>query len=283
MSTRTIDAPERIAFEGVRRLSVQVLEGSVDVIGTDGDATVVEVGVVGEKQLDLRYENGSLAVRHDADWSRGPAFWLEHTRPRFHTEVSITVPRHCEVEVSAVLAEVVVSGVEAPVRVRTANKALTLAALTAGVDAETVDGAMRASDIGGEARLHSVSGDITLVKGPLIRLDAVSVSGTITVDLDEPVTGEFILGSTTGDLTVRIPADSDLEADLETTLGDLVCGFPELQLHKTFGLKTVNGVLGSGRGSLRAHSVTGSVALLRRDADGIAPADGSAPDPEEAL
>lgn len=282
MPTQIIDRPQRLTLPRPQRLTVRLLDGRVDVIGADTDEVRIDVGAVGDKPLTIDQQDGELAVHHDADWSRGPAFWLGHTQPRFHTEVSLIVPRDCPADITVVLAEVVLSGMAAPVRVRSTNKELTLLDLRAGVDAETVGGSVLARRLHGDARVHTVSGDITLVEAGLHRLDAVSVSGAITLDLDVAATGELDLTTTTGDLTLRIPAASDVRADLQTTRGRLVCGFDELEQKRTFAAKTAGGAIGAGRGRLRAQSVTGSVTLLRRAGEEPGRATGTAADHEEA-
>nr|AJD20031.1 hypothetical protein [uncultured bacterium] len=282
MPTLTIDRPQRLTLPRPQQLSVRILEGRVDVIGADTDEVVIEVGAVGDKPFTIGDDDGVLTVHHDADWSRGPQFWLRQTQPRFHTEISLIVPRDCPADITVVLAEVVLSGIAAPVKVRSTNKDLTLLELGAGVDAETVGGPVLARRLHGEARLHTVSGDITVVEAGLDRLDAASVSGAITLDLDVATAGDLDLTTTTGDLTMRIPADSDVFADLQTTRGRLVCGFDELEQKRTFGFKSAGGAIGAGRGRLRAQSVTGSVTLLRRDGDATGRAAGTAADHEEA-
>jgi hypothetical protein len=87
----------------------------------------------------------------------------------------------------------------------------------------------------------------------------MTVSGAITCDLDNPAGGEINLGTTSGAITVRVRADSDLAVDLHTMSGRITSAFPDLPAN---GRKQVRGVVGTGLGQLRVKSTSGSIALL---------------------
>ena len=61
MVTWTLDEPDKLAFDGVDRVLVQIVEGAVDVVGTD-DQPSLEVSELLGAPLRVRHEGGALSV-----------------------------------------------------------------------------------------------------------------------------------------------------------------------------------------------------------------------------
>jgi len=264
MATWTIEEPQQLTFDEVRRLRVRTVRGSLSVVGTDDQARL-EVTDIRGMPPTVRYDDGVLEVGYD-DWSQ-PGFlsWLLGRRKwRRHAVVSVAVPRDCPVDLGVVAAGVVVSGLRAEVRVRVMSGDITLAGLTGPVDAETVSGSVEAHAVAARLRMQTVSGDLTLVEGGG-EVHARTVSGTVTCDLAAAGSGEIRLSTVSGDLVVRMPDRSDLTVRLQTTSGQISSAFNALKRTGRPGVQVVEGLLGAGTGRLWANTTSGNVALLRRE------------------
>ena len=263
MTTSELDGPDKLAFDQVDRVVVRVVEGAVDVVGTDDQATL-EVSELSGEPLQVRHEGGTLAIDYKHPRRFGPLAWLTGQARRCRAVLSLAVPRDCPVELHVVSASVMVGGLRAPVLVQSVSGEITLAGLGGRAEAETVSGAVQASGVTGDLSARTVSGDLTVAEGGGGSLRARTVSGAVAIDLQARGDRDINLSSVSGDLTVRLPETSDLEVKLKSTSGQVTSAFDQLERDRTPGRYTAWGRLGAGTGRLRASSTSGHVALLRR-------------------
>ncbi len=115
-----------------------------------------------------------------------------------------------------------------------------------------------------------------MVDGAGLGVRADSVSGDMLVDLDidpaAPRPVDIALNSVSGQVAIRLPHPADARVEANTATGDVSNAFEDLRVTGQMGAKRVSGTLGAGTGTLRATTVSGSIALLRRPAaDAAAP------------
>ena len=265
MGTWTIDRPDRLALDGeVRRLKVNLVQGRLNVVGTDGPARV-EVTTIGSKPLTVSLgDDGLLTVVHD-DMPKWPGllWWLFGRK--YRADVSIAVPRTVNAALNVVAGSIVASALRAGARVDVTSGRITLLGLDGTVSAKIISGPIEALSIGGELDLETISGEITLADSTARRVRAKTISGSLTCDLDNPPSdSEIKLETTSGEITARVREDSDLRVTLYAVSGRVTCAFPDLH-HE--GAKSVSGTLGKGTGQLYANATSGNISLLRRPVD----------------
>jgi hypothetical protein len=263
MTTWELDGPDKLAFDQVDRVVVQVVEGAVDVVGTD-DQPTLEVSELSGEPLQVRLQDGVLAIEYERTRRLGPLAWLTGQARRRRAVLSLAVPRDCPVELHVVSASVMVGGLRAPVLVQSVSGEITLAGLGGQAEAETVSGAVQASGVTGDLSARTVSGDLTVAEGGGGSVRARTVSGAVAVDLLASGERDIHLSSVSGDLTVRLPEASDLKVKLQSTSGQVATAFQGLEHERVPGRQSARGRIGSGTGRLRATSTSGDVALLRR-------------------
>lgn len=262
-----ISEPRQIDFEDpVDELHVRVVNGTVNVVGTNEPTTRVEIGKVEGPPLSVWREGDRLVVAYeDLPW-KGFLKWLDRKGWRRDVEVSVSVPSRARLSVGVVGASAVVSGVRGSTKVRGVSGDSTLVGLTGDVSAETVSGNVETQRLTGSLHFQSVSGDLTYIDGGGARIKADSVSGAMILDLrpgaHEPT--EVKLNSVSGELALRLPEDADTTVDARTTSGALSSAFPELKVTGDWGDQHATGTLGSGHGTLHASTLSGGLALLRR-------------------
>jgi Putative adhesin len=184
------------------------------------------------------------------------------------------VPRDCPAQVGVVAATAVVSGVAARTSVKSVSGAITLDGLNGTVDARTVGADVEAQDINGQVTFNSVSGDLTLAGGSLDRLDAKTVTGSVTADVHLGKPGNVRVATVSSDVALRLPAQPDARVSLRSTSGRLLSEFDCLRSSHGRASRSVNGSLGAGTGHISVTTLSGRVTLLRRAAH--AAPDGSA-------
>ena len=261
-----IETPQSIDLEGVRRLHVRMVAGSIDVVGRTEDAesgaAQVEVTKV-DGPLEVTLENGTLTIAHERLSWGGIFDWFGNRRAE--AVVSVSVPTDCPLELGVVSADAVVSGIAAD---RTAVKSVSgdvvLDGVRSDINAQTVSGDLETRQLSGTLTFKTVSGDLTVVAGSSDRVKADTVSGDVTLDLDVPDEGRIDVGSVSGDLVLRMPEHVGLTVDVKTMSGSLDSAFDGVHPDSRPGKKSMHGQIGSGSGRLAAKTVSGDVTLLRR-------------------
>ncbi|MFJ5553241.1 DUF4097 family beta strand repeat-containing protein [Streptomyces sp. NPDC093225] len=291
-STWTVSEPQKLSFDApVAEVRVRVVNGTVNVVATEDDGPArLEVGRIDGPPLIVTHEHGTLTVAYeDMSWK---GFLKSFEKNGFSreswqrsAEVTLTVPAAARVELGAVGAAVVVSGIRGGTEVKGVSGDTALVGLAGAVRADTVSGDVEAQSVTGELRFKSVSGDLTVVDGAGASVRADSVSGDMVLDLD-PAAGpaDIALTSVSGEVAIRLPHPADARVEAHTASGSVRTAFEDLRVSGQWGAKRVTGTLGAGTGTLRASTVSGAIALLRRPAADPDPfTDAGGPDTPLAL
>ncbi|WP_217182260.1 DUF4097 family beta strand repeat-containing protein [Streptomyces sp. AC495_CC817] len=266
MSEWSVAEPRKLTFdEPVTALHVRVVNGTVNVMGTDEGSARLEVSDIEGPPLTVTQKDGTLTVAYADLPGKGFLTWLDRKIRRRTALVSLAVPTGTRVEVGVLGATAVVSGLGGRTEVRGVSGDTTLVGLSGPVRTTTVSGSVEAQALTGELRLSSVSGDLTVIEGSCPSVKAESVSGAIILDLD-PAGGPADIGltSVSGEIAIRLPHPADAEVEANTASGTISSAFDDLRVSGLWGAHKVTGRLGTGAGRLKATTVSGSIALLRR-------------------
>jgi hypothetical protein len=270
MSTWLVDAPRSMVLEGdVSRLDVWLAAGKVHVIGADGPARI-EITKVGRKGVTVSLDKGLLSVRNQIEqkwWLRGPLWWFGSGWRHHRAEVTIAVPSTADGRLTLVSGSVVASGLRRGVAIDVTSGSVTLMGVGGTVRAKTISGSIQALGIAGDVGLETVSGEISVGESSADRVYARTISGSLTCDLDNPFAREVRLDTTSGEVTVRVPIDADLQVNLSALSGRVTSAFREVRPTGVPGLNSASGRIGEGTGQLSAYAISGSVSLLARPAE----------------
>ncbi|MFF3320674.1 DUF4097 domain-containing protein [Streptomyces sp. NPDC002889] len=265
-TTWEVAEPKKLTFDDpVSALNVRIVNGTVNVMGTDEGSARLEVSEIDGPPLIVTRSGSTLTVAYeDLPW-KGFLKWLDRKGWHRSAVVSLAVPAGSAVEVGVVGAAAVVSGIKGPTTVRGVSGDTTLVGLSGPVRADTVSGNLEAQSVTGELRYNSVSGDLTVIEGSGTAVRADSVSGDMVIDLDpagEPT--DIRLTTVSGEVAIRLPHPADARVEANTASGAVSNAFEDLRVSGQWGAKQITGTLGDGTGTLRATTVSGSIALLRR-------------------
>lgn len=264
----TVDGPLSLDFDDVTALQVRLIAGTVAVLATDDKPSVVVSDVRG-RPLHVSHETGTLTIGYEAlSWER----LLDWLKPVHDVAaITVTVPADCPIQLGVVSAAAVVSGLSSGAAVKGVSGEITLDGVAGDIQAETVSGALEGLDLEGEVRFKSVSGDLTLANGSLTCLEADNINGQVAADVSLAATGGMRISTISGDVTLRLPADTDARVRLHSTSGYVRGEFDTLRTTMSPGSHTVSGNLGGGSGNVSVNSVSGAVTLLRRPGRRITP------------
>lgn len=217
----------------------------------------------------MTYEDGRLTVAYeDLPW-QDLLRWLDPGGRRRSAVVSLTVPAAASVEVGVVGAGAVVSGIEGRTGVRGITGDITLVGLSGAVRGDSVSGSLEAQGVTGDLRFHSVAGDLTVVDGAGASVRAESISGDMVLDVEPSAAAsdrptDIRLTTVSGEIAIRLPHPADARVEANTASGAVSNAFEDLRVGGQWGAKKITGTLGAGTGTLKATTVSGSIALLRR-------------------
>lgn len=265
-SSWEVSEPKKLTFDDpVTALNVRIVNGTVNVVGTDEGSARLEISEIEGPPLVVTQQGGTLTVAYeDLPW-KGFLKWLDRKGWHRSAVVSLAVPAGSAVEVGVVGAGAVVSGIRGTTAVRGVSGDTTLVGLSGAVRADTVSGNLEAQAVTGDLRYNSVSGDLTVIEGAGSSVRAESVSGDMVIDLDPAGRPTDIrLTTVSGEVAIRLPHPADAQVEANTASGSVSNAFDDLRISGQWGAKKITGTLGAGTGTLKATTVSGSIALLRR-------------------
>ncbi|MFZ3568223.1 DUF4097 family beta strand repeat-containing protein [Streptomyces sp. BH097] len=280
----SVTEPRKLVFdEPVSALHVRIVSGAVNVVGTAEGPARLEVSEIEGPPLRVTQSDGVLTVAYDDLPWKGFLKWLDRKGWHRSAVVSLAVPADTRVEVGVVGAGAVVSGTEGVTDVKGVTGDTTLVGVTGPVRTSTVSGGVEAQAVTGDLRFNSVSGDLTVVDGSGSFVKADTVSGSMIVDLDPAGPTDVSLTSVSGEIAIRIPHPADTEVEANTASGAVSNAFEDLRVAGAWGAHKITGRLGAGTGKLKATTVSGSIALLRRPPSEGPPAEEAphAPEPSD--
>lgn len=267
-----ISAPQTLDFDApVDTLHVRIVNGTVNVVGTADPGARIEVSDVHGPPLVVKQQAGTLVVAYDDVPWKGFLKWLDRKGWDRHAVVSVSAPADVQLSVGVVGASAVVSGITGRTDVRGVSGDTTLVGLAGPVQADTVSGNVETQGLTGTLGFNSVSGDLTVIDGGSPAVKADSVSGDMILDLDRVDAGgdtRISLNTVSGEVAIRLPHPVHATVEAGSASGAVSSAFEELKPDGQWGwgAKKISGTLGSGAGRVKANSVSGSIALLRRPA-----------------
>ncbi|MGH3170869.1 MAG: DUF4097 family beta strand repeat-containing protein [Trebonia sp.] len=257
----TVDAPANLDFDQVTQLNVRLIGGTVAVLATDEKPSLTVAEVSG-RPLQVDYSGGVVTIGYEKlTWEHLLDFLKPH---KDRASVTVTVPADCPVQLGVVSASALVSGLTAGVSVKGVSGDITLDGVSGGVEANTVSGELQARSIDGPVRFESVSGELTLADSSISALTAQNVSGRVIADVTLVTPGAVGVTTVSGEVTLRLPGNTDARVRLNSVSGKIQTDFGSLPVKNIPASRTASGNVGAGTGHVSVTSVSGPITLLRR-------------------
>ena len=259
-------------------LRIDNLAGSVKVAAWDKNEVRVtgELGELVEK-LEIEGDANSLDLRvvlphnvHDSDCGSC-------------ADLQIQVPKGVRLEVSTVSADVQANGLTGQVQIGTVSGGIVLNSSAshieaktvsgdiqlvgsgkgASIDANSVSGTERISDVDGNVDAENVSGDVKVASRHCTGLKLSSTSGNLTFEGTPLKGGNYDLNNVSGDVVLAVGSSPDARFDISSFSGDIDNSFgpkatrvskysPGMELHFSSG---------SGSATVSARTLSGDIHL----------------------
>jgi DUF4097 and DUF4098 domain-containing protein YvlB len=265
---------ERLAVGASPRLEIDNFAGDVTVqAGGDGEIHVEAIKRgspamnLDRIQVEITEREGGVAIRT----KKANAF------TNASVSLKITAPADTRLDLHTGAGSADVRGLSDYVKVDTGAGSVTLIDIGGEIDAHSGAGSIDLRNAEGTIVLDSGTGSLTLidVRGEVDAhsdaggIDMRGASGTVSldtgtggIDYEGQPYGDCRFKTGAGSITLRLPADLDMEVELDTGAGSIEVGYAvEGRVTK----REVEGTIGSGAdGRLYAHTGTGSIDLIRR-------------------
>ena len=203
-----VSGPKVIDLELVRKLKVALVGGQVDIVAYDEPSTRVEVHSVTGRDLKISLDGDTLEVDHpQLSWDN----WLDAVRSFKSTakaDLSIMVPRAVALRLGVVSADALVSGLADDASISTVGGSIVVDSVTGDLQLNAVNAELSVRNHTGNVNVNTVSGDVT-VSGAVHRFSSDGVSGDVFLDLlgtPDDVRVNTVSGSVTMRLDEGVPA-----------------------------------------------------------------------------
>ena len=259
--TRVID------IETVRSLKIGMLGGQVDVIAHDEPGARIEVHSVTGKDLRIEVTGTAIEIDHpQLRWDNFLEAFRSFGSGGAKADVSVVVPRSIALTLGVVSASALISGLNTDAKLNTVSGDIIVDGLTGDLDVNAVSGDVQVRGLLGSLNAHSVSGDIAAT-GTMHRADADTVSGNVLFDSEGPIS-RININTVSGNSTVRIDAGYPADFVVRSVSGKVIIDGARISGTGTTNYTGSSGELSGQFVDVRVNSVSGDLAVLRREAAG---------------
>ncbi|MFS2280739.1 DUF4097 family beta strand repeat-containing protein [Microbacterium sp.] len=266
MTEKWLIAPgeERVIdIESASRLKVGLVGGQVDVIAHDEPGIRIEVHGVTVKDLRIESDGTQVEIDHpQIGWDNFLDVFRNFGAGGPKAEISIAVPRAIALTLGVVSAGALISGIRNDAKLNTVSGDLIADGITGDLTTNSVSGDVQVRGLTGSINANSVSGDVA-VTGSMRKATVDTVSGSILVDAIGDM-NTINLNTVSGGMTVRLDETLPANYVLRSMSGRLMVDGVE---RSSGGPSSYSGQVGELAGSfvdVRANSVSGGVTVLRR-------------------
>jgi len=262
---------ERWDIDAKATISIGNIAGEIVVQGWDKNEAHL-TGELGKsvEELEISASNSSLQI----------SVINRHERNVDSTELMLMVPIAANVDISAVSADIDISGldnekltassVSGDVEVEAASQRVSIESVSGDVEfsgsaqrvsAESVSGDVDLSGISGDMEATTVSGDMELQAGSVESAKLETVSGDIMINGEISGSGKLTVESMSGDVVIILPASQPGLFKAQSFSGRIYTDFGSVEHAKHGPGSHLKHVAGSGGAELRVENFSGNIKL----------------------
>lgn len=229
-----VDTPKTIDLELVRRVRVNMMGGSINVMTHDLPSTRVEISSLTGRDMKIAIDGDTLMIDHPQfGWgSLGESARTLIDPPK--ATVSVLVPKSVDVNVKATSADVLVTGVDGDVAITTIGGEHFMDSTSGKLQLTSAGGELSVRGHRGSIEARTATGDVT-VTGPITSFDGNTISGSTVIDVSgtDARPTSISNASVSGATTVRLPDSTNASYQFATVAAKAQIG--ELIIEPLYG------------------------------------------------
>ncbi len=272
------------AATATARISISNIAGSVSVVAWDRNEVQV-VGELGEgaKPLAITGDNDDLSIKVQ---SRDGSGWFNFggNSKMAPTTLEFHVPRGASLDVNVISSPLVVDGlaggdikvntISGNARINARAPSLDVDSVSGGIELsghaetvslQTVSGEILAPALGSTARLQTISGRIQAGGGPWQKLSLSTVSGNMQLTGGPAHGGNIDIDSMSGDVQLRLPANTSATLNASSFSGDLHSDFGTPSQANHGPGSSLEARLGAGDARIHIETFSGDLRVRKQD------------------
>jgi len=252
------------------RLELTNREGSIVVRTWDRNEVEVRTNRRYRGRIEIERSAGTVRIREDRRWDDDDDLDYRLTVP---ASMALDLRgSETDVRVEGTTGEVNIDLLDGDVYVRGGSGRVTIRTDDGEIDAEDLAGRIRLSSMDGDVTLSGASGEIEIdaTDGAITMLEieaatvvANTVDGDVWFDGVLAPSGSYRLTTHDGDVTVRIPEDSDAQVRMARHDGEFTSDFPMTLQRLPMG-RRIEFNLGRGGAELQIEAFDGDITLRYR-------------------
>jgi len=274
-AARPIDARGTVEVANVR--------GRIEVVGWSRNMVAV-TGTLGEDSRLVFEGSGGRVVLKVERVGEKKGGWLRwNNGPSEDSLLKVHVPATASLELDAVSADILVSGISASDRLKmdsvsgdadveadtgrldinTVSGDVVFSGQADRANADSVSGDLRLQGLSGDLNIETVSGDVKVSESRLRQIDGGTVSGDLEFIVELVGNATVDVESMSGEVTLDLPASLSATVNAESFSGSLHADFPVDIIDESGPGSRMRGKLGSGDARIEIESFSGDVRLRK--------------------
>jgi hypothetical protein len=266
-------------------IRIDNIAGSVTIVGWDQQSVHI-TGKLGsdDEHLTVNGNKGDIDIRvrypgchyhghgHDCHGDIGPGTMLVIHAPRASAIEAETVSAPIKarqltgaLRLQAISGDITLHSKSREIDVKSINGQVNVtgSATKAHVKAGSIGGDVRVSNVSGELQANSISGGVTATHSQLRRAKLSSTSGDLAYSGAVKKDGVYEFHSTSGNVTLNLPAKPDARFDIETFSGQIRNEFgPKARRTGRYGPgRELHFTSGNGDAQVRVATMSGNVMM----------------------
>jgi DUF4097 and DUF4098 domain-containing protein YvlB len=270
LQAKEIDESRDVQADGL--IKIEILRGEIKIKGWSETRVQIK-GELDELAEGLRFEVREGVTKIEVEMPRKHVNWGDGS------DLIIYVPIRSRVAVKAVSTDIEVRDVLGGMQLRSiigdiilenGQERMSIKTVSGSIETTNTSGTVQANsasgDIGvrdhqGDLVIETLSGDIDIEARLVGHLRGASISGDVMIEAEFSQNVSAELTTVSGDIGVNIGEPLDLKFRVNSNSGDIGNGLSEDEVVNEFGMRSLQGQVGSGAGSLTVRSVSGAIEL----------------------
>ncbi len=212
--------------------------------------------------IEVRIEQVGSRIEVEARYPKHSGFWNNGPKVLVHFE--ITAPPASDLDAHNSDGALVAKGFDGRLDLSTSDGNLTVTGCAGQIKTHVSDGEMRLEGLQGDLQARSSDGKVS-VEGTFKGLDVKSSDGDVEISVRPGSSMErpWSIGSSDGNIRLRLPDGFDADLDISTGEGSIRVDHPVTMSGTRLSEHHVAGKLNRGGQPLRVHTSDGSVTIQK--------------------